>query len=71
MHGAGAGERDPDAVEDVSVGEDPDVEIGLEDVVEATNLLIPEKRVGHPHLGGVCHRQVSNLIWKNEHFPVL
>ena len=62
MHGACAGERDPDGVEDVAVGEDPHVEVGLEDVVEPTDLLVAEEGVRHPNLGGVSHRQVADLV---------
>jgi hypothetical protein len=34
----------PDAVEDVSVGKYPDVEIGLQDVVESTDFLVSNQR---------------------------
>ena len=43
----------PDAVEDVPVRVDPDVEVGREDVVELTDLLVPEECVRHPDLTGV------------------
>ena len=29
---------------------DPDVEVGGEDVVEVSDLLVPEEGVGHPNL---------------------
>ena len=48
----------PDAVEDVPVGEDPDVEVGEDDVVEGALLLVPEERVGHPQLPGVPQGEV-------------
>ena len=53
IHGAREGERDADAVEDVTVGEDSDVDIVDEDVVEVSGLLIPEERVRHPNFLGV------------------
>lgn len=65
MHGAGAGQRDADGVEDVSVGEDSDVEIGLEDVVEATDLLVAEECVRHPNFRCIRHRQIADLFWKS------
>jgi hypothetical protein len=40
----------PDAVEYVSVGEDSDIEVGLDDVVELALLLVPEEGVRHPNL---------------------
>ena len=48
----------PDAVEDVPVGEDPDVEVGEDDVVEGALLLVPEEGVGHPQLPGVPQGEV-------------
>ena len=51
-------ETSPDAVEDVSVGKDPDVEVGQDDVVEGALLLVPEERVGHPQLPRVAQREV-------------
>ena len=51
-------ETSPDAVEDVSVGEYPDVEVGEDDVVEGALLLVPEERVGHPQLPRVAQREV-------------
>ena len=50
VHGAGEGERHADAVEDVAVGEDAHVEVGLDDVVELAVLLVTEEGVRHPHL---------------------
>ena len=43
----------PNAVEYVSVGEDPDVEVWLDDVVELALLLVPEEGVWHPHLNKI------------------
>ena len=51
-------ETSPDAVEDVSVGKDPDVEVGQDDVVEGALLLVPEEGVGHPQLPGVAQGEV-------------
>ena len=53
----------PDAVENITVRIDPDVEVGGEDVVEGTDLLVPEESVGHPDLAGVGHRQILDLPW--------
>ena len=50
VHGAGEGERHADAVQDVAVGEDAHVEVGLDDVVELAVLLVTEEGVRHPHL---------------------
>jgi hypothetical protein len=41
----------PDAVEDLAVGKDPNVDIVDENVVKVANLLVAEKGVWHPHLG--------------------
>ncbi len=40
----------PDTIEDVSVGVDPHVQVGLDDVVELARLLVSEEGVRHPHL---------------------
>ena len=53
IHGAEAGQRDADAVEDVSIGMNPDVEVGRQDVVEIAKLLVPEESVRHPDLARV------------------
>ena len=37
-------------------------EVGLEDVVEAADLLVAEEGVRHPHLGRVRHRQILDLV---------
>ena len=52
----------PDAVEDVAVREDPDVEVGGEDVVELPDLLVPEEGVRHPHLARVSQGQVADPL---------
>jgi hypothetical protein len=36
----------PNAVEDVSIGKDPDVEVGCEDTVKGANFFIPAIEVG-------------------------
>ena len=53
IHGAEAGQRDADAVEDVAIGMNPDVEVGRQDVVEIAKLLVPEESVRHPDLARV------------------
>ena len=62
VHGAEASQRDADAVEDVPVGMDPDVEVGGEDVVEVANLLVPEEGVGHPNLARVRQGQIFYFL---------
>ena len=62
VHGAGAGQRDADAVQDVTVWEHSDVQIWLKDVVEPTDLFVPEKCVWHPDFSRVCHGQVADLF---------
>ena len=62
VHGAEAGEGDADAVEHVAVGEDSDVEVGGEDVVELPDLLVPEEGVRHPHLARVRQGQVLDPL---------
>ena len=52
----------PDAVEDVAVWEDPDVEVGGEDVVELPDLLVPEEGVRHPHLARISQGQVADPL---------
>lgn len=47
----------PYTVEDVPVGEDADVKVRLDDVVEFCVLLIPEESVWHPYL------KYSRLCW--------
>ena len=53
VHRTRQGERDTDAVEDITIGEDSDVDIVDEDVVEVPSLLITEEGVRHPDLLGV------------------
>ncbi len=51
----------PDAVQDVPVGIDPDVQVGLDDVVKLSIFFIPEEGVRHPDLAGVRQGQVLHL----------
>ena len=53
----------PDAVENVSVGVDADVDVGHDDLVLLGLLLVAEEGVRHPDLGGVRQRQVVQLAW--------
>ena len=64
VHGAAAQQARPDAVEDVTVREDPDVEVGGEDLVEPRHLLVPEEGVRHPDLARVSEGEVADLIWR-------
>ena len=61
VHGAGAEEGGPDAVEHVSIRIDTDVEVGSEDLVKPPNLLVSEESVRHPHLASIGHGQVLYL----------
>ena len=45
----------PYAVEHVPVGKDPNVNVGYQDVVEASLLLVSEEGVWHPNFFGVSH----------------
>ena len=64
VHGAAAQQARPDAVEDVTVREDSDVEVGGEDLVEPRHLLVPEESVRHPDLARVSEGEVADLIWR-------
>ena len=52
----------PDAVENITIRVDPDVEVGGEDVVEGPDLLVPEESVRHPDFAWVGDGQVGDLI---------
>ncbi len=41
---------------------DPDVEVGGEDVVEVSDLLVPEEGVGHPNLTRVRQGQIFYFL---------
>ena len=56
----------PDAVEDGAVREDADVEVGLQNCVEGTNLLVSEESVRHPDFTRISHRQIPNTIYNEE-----
>ena len=60
----------PYAVEDITAREDPDIQVGGQDGVEATYLLISEECVRHPHFAGFCHCQVTDFIWTVNTFPI-
>ena len=62
IHGAEASEGDSDTVEDITVGEDSDVEIGGEDVVKGSNLFISEERIWHPHFAGISQGQIFDFF---------
>ena len=53
----------PDTLENITaIREDPDIQVCGQDGVEATNLLISEECVGHPHFARFCHCQVTDFI---------
>ena len=53
----------PDAVEDIAIWIHPDVQVGGQDVVEGSDLLVPEESVRHPDLAGVREGQVADPLW--------
>jgi hypothetical protein len=61
VHGAGAEQGGPDAVQYVSIRINPDIEIGCKNLVKPRNLLISEESVRHPHLACICHGQVTDF----------
>ena len=61
VHGAAESEGDPDAVQNIPIGEHSDVEVGLDDVVELGVLLISEERVRHPDLVPLGEGEVLDL----------
>ena len=52
----------PDAVEDITVWINPDVEIGGQDVVEGSDLLVPEECIRHPDLASIREGQVADPL---------
>lgn len=54
----------PDAVENISVREDPDIDIVDEDGVEVSGLLIAEESIGHPDLVRIGQGQILQATWK-------
>ena len=50
----------PNAVEDISIWEDADVQIWGEDVMESSDFLISEESVWHPHFAGICQGEVAD-----------
>ena len=54
----------PDAVEDPSVGEDPDIHVWHGDLVQLSRLLVLEEQIGHPDFLRVSQRQVLNATWR-------
>ena len=45
VHRTGQGQADPDTVENVPVGEHSNIQVGLDDVVKLSLLLIPERGI--------------------------
>jgi hypothetical protein len=56
----------PYTVKYVSVWKDSYVQVGLNDVVELSVLLVPEEGVRHPDLPRVGHRQVFDAALKKK-----
>ena len=61
----------PDTVENISIREDPDIKVRSEDLMESSNLLIPEESVRHPHLAGIRQGQVPDTLCNNNSTVVL
>ena len=62
VHGAEACEGDADAVEDITIREDADIEVGCQNVVKCSNLLIPKESVRHPNFTGISHGQIFDFF---------
>ena len=58
MHWTRESQRDPDAVKNVAIRKDPDVDIVDEDVVKVASLLVPEECVRHPNLLRVSQGEI-------------
>ncbi len=56
----------PDTIEDIAIGEDSNIDVGYENVVESALLLVSKKRVGHPYFPRVRHGEVLDLGCKNK-----
>ena len=56
----------PDAVQNTSIRENSDVDVGNEDVVEATLLLVAKERVWHPHFCWVGQCEVVQFSCTDE-----
>ena len=54
----------PDAVEDIAIWIHPDVQVGGQDVVEGSDLLVPEESVRHPDLARVRESEIFYFLWK-------
>ena len=52
----------PDAVQDITVREDPHIKVGLNDIMELPVLLIPEKRVRHPDLEIFINKTATSYL---------
>jgi len=48
----------PDAVEDVSIRKDANVDVGYDDVMKMSFSLVGEEEIGHPDLVGIRQCQV-------------
>ena len=48
----------PDAVENITIRIDPNIQVGSEDVVKGSNFLISEEGIRHPHFAGICQGEI-------------
>ena len=51
----------PDAVEDTSVWEDADVDVGYDNVVKVPFSFVGEEQIRHPHFVGIRQRQILDF----------
>ena len=58
--------RLPDAVEDVSIGKDANVDIGYDDVMKMSFSFVGEEEIGHPDFVGIRQRQIFDFACLEE-----
>ena len=51
----------PDAIENITIWVNSDIEVWLDDIVKLSLLFIPEERIRHPDFGAVGHCEVLDL----------
>lgn len=54
----------PDAIENLAIGEDPDVDVGHDNLVLPGLFLVAEECVWHPDLGRISQGQVFQPTFK-------
>jgi len=71
MHWTSTRQRYPDAVENITIWIDTNVEVRSENAVEGSNLLVSEEGIWHPNFAGVSQGQVANSLCHNTMESVL